>query len=105
MKLRIGAFDYELIYSSEEIEYSENGENLQLLGKIDHATLEITVWDGVHPQVIPATVLHEVVHGILRNSGLSEHPEEFVESVTLGLLAFSRDNPTAFHQIFNGGKP
>ena len=105
MKLRIGAFDYELIYSSEEIEYSENGENLQLLGKIDHATLEITVWDGSHPSVIPATLLHEVVHGILRNAGLTDHPESFVEATTLGLLSFARDNPTAFQQIFSGGKP
>lgn len=105
MKLRIGAFDYEVIYSPEEINYEEGEDHLLLLGKIDHATLEITVWDGAHPYVVPATLLHEVIHGILRNAGQTDHPEAFVEAVTLGMLSFARDNPAAFHQIFSGGKP
>jgi hypothetical protein len=94
MKLRIGAFDYQLNYVEEElISQGENGDKYKLFGQIDYSELKIDVWKGAHAQTIPATILHEVVHGILRNAGYQDHSEELVEAVTLGLISFARDNP------------
>ena len=96
MKLRIGAFDYTLVYFDEElVEKDVDGDKYKLFGRIDFEKLTIDIWNGVHPQMTPQVIMHEIVHGILYHAGYQDHSEELINAITNGLLALSRDNPDA----------
>lgn len=101
MKIRVGAFDYELVYfDNEVVEKEEGGDQYKLFGNIDFETMTINVWKGLHPQVVPQVILHEIVHGILRNAGYEDHSEELINAITNGLISLSRDNPSLVHFNF-----
>lgn len=94
MKIRIGAFDYELVYFEDEISAEEEDGVYKEFGNINFEKLTIRVWKGVHPQMTPQVILHEIVHGILYNAGYQEHSEELINAITHGLISLSRDNPS-----------
>lgn len=70
----------------------------RLLGSTDHVTCSIVIDDRLVEGQKRDTVLHEVLHTVISNCGLSDEwgvdkEEGIVRRITPGILAVLRDNP------------
>ena len=89
--VRIGGTDYEIILDDGMLKTSE------MCGMIDEASTEIRVSTEMSQQALHATLLHEMIHAILLQSGHdnSDNPDTYepiVEALSHGFHAFLKDN-------------
>ena len=97
--VRIGGVDFEA-RSNPELSISANA-----CGRISVNLSRIEVEPSMSPQHQAQTILHEIVHGIIRTSSLgdvlqnSNDEERFVDGLAYGLLQVIRDNPDLIREI------
>ncbi len=96
-KLRIGPIEYEIKREDD----LRNGE-VELTGQIYYAGCDISIRAGIPDQFARVVLPHEVLHGIMQQSGLDEHPEGFIDAVAFGLLELARNNPQFLSFDFRG---
>jgi hypothetical protein len=53
----------------------------------------IEIEEGLNEDVRRAALLHEVLHAVLEQAGITEHPETSVVALGYGLLQLLRANP------------
>jgi hypothetical protein len=96
-KVRIGHRDF-------KIEPFPQGFGERLFGETDYDTLSIRVHDRLEPSVKASTLLHEIVHAIYDEYGISKDDEEerVVNSISNGLSQVIRDNPDVLAFIISG---
>ena len=103
-QIRIGAYDYSLMVQEDLL--SDRHETL--LGEIKYNQQEIRIELNQTQQSKAIVLLHEVVHGILSNSGIKQN-EKTVDQVSQGIAMFLRDNvPNAWEELlkmFEGAEP
>lgn len=95
--VRIGPFDFKVIQDNCL-------ESTDRIAEIDYVHLEIHVLETIAEAKKEESLLHEIIHGILWYSGLSnkgnELPardeEQFVRPFSIGLRQVIRDNPGLF---------
>lgn len=97
--IRIGPIPYSVSEVSDLHRLDDEGRKQWLHGHIDHADAVIQVCRDQSPEVKAATLLHESIHGILNQAGMSVHDEAIVISLGYGLLALIRDNPALIDYI------
>ena len=66
-----------------------------LCGQSDHGQGRITVSPDLDSHLTRDTLLHEVMHSILRMQGhvYTKHEEQYVNSLATGLISVLDDNP------------
>lgn len=99
--IRIGPFEYEVIYTSET---HNEGEDLHL-GNIDHVAHRVSIEKtGISEQMQQLAFLHEMLHGFHFVNRLNEkfesnqHPteEEIIWADSISLYQFIKDNQELF---------
>jgi hypothetical protein len=88
--VRIGPIDYKI----EEVVRLTTADNTRLCGEIDYHNSVINLDTEQSPQSKRVTLWHEILHGILNNAGKSDHNEELIEIISLGIVGVLRDNPS-----------
>lgn len=88
-KIKISGIDYEIAIA----EHRNDKEGDILLGEIDYAGATIFINEDQSDQMKTATLIHEIVHGILYHMGSKLNEDEyFVEGLASGLYQVIRDN-------------
>ena len=97
--IRIGGMDFE-VRVNPELSISENA-----CGKISVNLSRIEIEPSMSQQRQAQTMLHEIVHGIIRTSRLgdvlqnSDDEERFIDGLAFGMLQVIRDNPDLIREI------
>lgn len=84
--VKIGAIRYQV---AQEPTLTDTG----YFGQIRHARCQIAIAGELHPSAAAQTLWHEIIHGILTQAGITEQPENLVDSMAYGVLQVIRDNP------------
>lgn len=93
-KVRIGSVDYEVELTKETLVC--NGQEVFGYINYNHHTIKMNE-DLTDNQGLEQTLLHEMLHGIIRERNLTVENEELVvEGIALGLHQVIRDNPEMF---------
>lgn len=89
-KVRIGCYDYKIIYSDEPIILN----NKVCSGAIDYVEKVIEIASDMDEQSQYVTLWHEIMHGALEYLGLQvDNEEAFVDSIAKVLYGMMIDNP------------
>ncbi len=97
--IRIGGVDFE-VRSNPELSIAADA-----CGRISVNVSRIEVEPSMSQQHQAQTILHEIVHGIIRISRLgdalqnSDDEDRFVDGLAYGLLQVIRDNPELIREI------
>lgn len=89
-KVRIGPIEYDIDYVRDLT--GDNGN--ELVGRAVYHKAQILIDMDQDDNVMPVTMLHEILHAILFQIG-SKHcgDEKLMEGLSTGLLALLKDNP------------
>jgi Zn-dependent peptidase ImmA (M78 family) len=89
-KVKISGIDYD-ISIAENRKANDDGDIL--MGEIVYHQASIYINEDLNEQLKEATLLHEIVHGILYHMGSEMNDnEKFVEGLSSGLHQVFRDN-------------
>lgn len=96
--IRIGPYDYTVIVDSERIKELERETSSELYGITSPGILEIALQPNVADMVLRETLLHELIHALFYNTGISERftdktEEQIVRALSPALFSLLRDNP------------
>ena len=92
-QIKIGPVGYKVIEKDDLHFVDGDGKKSGLHGHILWSEAEIRVAGDQSEQVKVVTVWHEVIHGILNNAGINDHPEQVVLALGFGIVQLIRDNP------------
>jgi hypothetical protein len=92
-QVKIGAMTYRVKELSDLHRVDDEGRKQWLFGQILHQSAEIRLEHDQTEMVKRATLLHEIMHGVLHRAGFEEHPETAIIALGYGLLEVLRDNP------------
>lgn len=105
--LRIGAYDHQLVFIDGWVKNEKTGENCWGQYNPSRRLLTVAIPETTsQPLEIASTTLHEILHAIWSERGLSERKvkeEEAVGHIEAGLMGFFRQNPSFlkwFMEIF-----
>lgn len=97
--VRVGAVEYAV----EERPFAEMGDD-GLEGKCSYWLGRISVADGSPAPIQAQTLVHEIVHALVHDSGYGfdspESEERFVSAFSPRLTAFFADNPLAIYGLW-----
>ncbi len=100
MKLRIGHIDYKV--QKKKVVRNENDS---CIGLIDYYESTISLQKDLSEQVSTQTLIHEVMHGIMVESGFDQgdgvHTEDTVNRLGITLHGFLKDNIKALNKLYN----
>ncbi len=104
-RLRIGHRFYSVRYVEASALTSEDGTACNGLCVFDKS--EILIWEGLTPDVMAEIVLHEVLHAMHWEAGLTDDSDEeaFTSLTAKSMCRFYQDNPTATRWLLNCLKP
>lgn len=99
-RLRIGHRFYRVSYVEPEQLIAEDGSACNGLCVFDSA--EIRIWKGLQPDVMAEIVLHESLHAMHWEAGLTDESteEQFTTQDAKNLCRFYQDNPAAMRWMF-----
>ena len=105
--IRVGPYRYTVKVDSERIKELETESNADLYGITTHGILEIVLQPEVADMVMRETLLHEVLHAVLYNTGISDRmtdkaEEHLVRALSPALFSLLRDNPDLVQYITGG---
>ena len=94
-KVRIGAFDYKVIWEGLEFNRSANA-----VAQIDFSLFIIRIYKDAPPCAIACRFLHEVIHGIIwfqeQSCDGKINEEDCCNIGSYGIVDFWRSNPEVF---------
>lgn len=92
--LKVGSIDYKIIVSPDNERWHERGEEY---GRIDFTTREIFLSTKFTDEQKRDSLMHEIVHAIVKHMNLEEKwgdsDEDYVKRLSNGLNMVFRDNP------------
>lgn len=94
----VGPYTYTVSVSGERIKELEKEGKEELYGMTIHGSLEIVLQPNVADMVMRETLMHEVLHTVLYNTGLSDRltektEEHLVRALSPALFMLLRNNP------------
>lgn len=99
VKLKIGHIDYEV----KKKKVVKNNDDV-CIGLIDYHESTISLQKDLSKQVATQTLIHEVMHGIMVESGFEHgdgiHTEDTVNRIALTLHGFLKDNIKELNKIY-----
>ena len=104
----VGPYTYTVSVSGERICELEKESKDELYGVTVHGSLEIVLQPNVADMVMRETLMHEVLHTVLYNTGLSDRmtektEEHLVRALSPALFMLLRNNPV-FVQYVTGNE-
>jgi hypothetical protein len=88
--VKIGAFDFEVVYQPVLIEEGQMARVLYAQGRIE-------LRPGMSPEIERGTLLHEVIHAIWLHAGVGRpHDEQLLDITSNGILQVALANPELF---------
>jgi hypothetical protein len=101
--LKIGPVTYrvELVRKLNAVN-SEHTAMEWLNGQVLWQESLINIEEGLNEDVRRAALLHESIHAILEQAGITEHPEPAVIALGYGLLSLLRENPDLVIYVTKG---
>lgn len=91
--VKLGAMTY-ILKTKEDLHYvNKEGQKQGLYGNVDYAHAEIQIDPDQSPDMLRASVLHELTHAMLYQAGDTEHSEAVAVALGYALLGLIRDNP------------
>ena len=95
--VKIGALQYDV---KETVDLKRVEDGAMLYGYIHHLTQQIEVEKEMTAPIQKIALLHEILHGIIHQSGIiSDDEEQFIIAISHGLYALLRDNPHVIQYI------
>lgn len=93
--VKIDGMNYTIKLTNETI---MNEDYKVLLGRINYNLCEIVLDGNANEQTIKATLMHEIVHGIMkeRNIDMQTEEETFIDEIAKGFYNLLNDNPDMF---------
>lgn len=91
-KVRIGPITYTVSEVHNLCDEDGTGKMELLYGNIDYGLSTIAIGEQLSGDIKLVALFHEVVHGILHQAGIFEHPESLVKALSFGLVGLLRDN-------------
>lgn len=96
--VRVGPYTYTVKVDAERIKELEKESDTDLYGITTHGHLEIVLQPDVADMVLRETLLHEILHAVLFNTGLSDRmtdkaEEHMVRALSPALFSLLRENP------------
>lgn len=86
-KVKIGAFDFEIVYQPVLLEEGQ-------MARVLYAQARIELRPGMSPEIERATLLHEIMHAIWLHAGVPRpHDEQLLDITSNGVLQVALDNP------------
>ncbi len=92
-KVRIGGLFYKV---SEVSDLGHSERSPGMLGRIDYHHLTLKLEKDVHNDMKHQTFVHELMHGILVESGYEDHEEEMANRIGKVLYQVLQDNDFGF---------
>lgn len=105
--VRVGPYRYTVKVDADRIKELEKESNVDLYGITTHGILEIVLQPDVADTVLRETLLHEVLHAVLFNTGISDRmtdkaEEHLVRALSPALFSLLRDNPDLVQYLTGG---
>jgi len=95
-----------MIYSVEQVPKllgdNSDGTSSFLNGKITYQDTAIQIEQGMAEQLKPITLVHEALHGILEQAGITDEAENIIVALGYGVVALMRNNPALVAYILDG---
>ena len=92
-KIKIGHGDYDVKHVSKKT----NGSKVKDLGECDYVNQVITLFGNQAPSEISDSILHECLHGYIRNFNIPfkslREEEKYVRQFTGMMITLFKDNP------------
>lgn len=103
-RVKVGAYTYTVKVDADRIKELEKESETDLYGITSHGILEIALHPTVAPMVMRETLLHEVLHAVLYNTGVADrmtdkNEEHLVRALSPALFALLRDNPALIQYL------
>lgn len=107
LSVRVGPYRYTVKVDADRIKELEKESNTDLYGITTHGHLEIALQPDVADMVLRETLLHEVLHAVLFNTGISDRmtdkaEEHLVRALSPALFSLLRDNPDLVRYLTGG---
>lgn len=105
--VRVGPYTYVVKVDADRIKELEKESNTDLYGITTHGHLEIALQPDVADMVLRETLLHEVLHAVLFNTGISDRmtdkaEEHLVRALSPALFSLLRENPELVRYLTGG---
>lgn len=105
--VRVGPYRYTVKVDADRIKELEKESDTDLYGITTHGLLEIVLQPAVADMVLRETLLHEVLHAVLFNTGLADRmtdkaEEHLVRALSPALFSLLRDNPDLVQYLTGG---
>lgn len=85
---KVGAIDYEV----KDMDYVEIDDNKNYIGKCTYTNSTIEIVKGLSKTRREQTLIHELLHAMLNEAGISNHDEDLVNRLGIVLHQFIIDN-------------
>lgn len=92
-KVQIGAISYSVKAVDDLHTTDADGKKKGLNGHILYDSATIKVDSALADDMQIAVIWHEVLHGLLDQAAMDEHPEQAIVVLGYGLVRLLRDNP------------
>lgn len=83
---------------------NDDGKKVYLNGHILYSSAEIRLSGELTGDLQRVTMWHEIVHGILEQAGVDDHPETIIRLLGFGLVQIIRDNPELIQWTRESGR-
>lgn len=101
-RVKIGPVLYRVEMEPKLMGSNGDGSSSWLNGRIRYEQAQIEVCAEVAEQTQPAVLVHEILHGILEQAGMEEHPEQAIIALGYGLVQVLRENPGLVQYLQEG---
>lgn len=101
-RIKIGYLDVTIDSTSEGLLFSFNRHDEVVFGRYEERTATIFLSTDAHPDVVKETLVHEIVHAIIRQSALSfetEEEERIVRSISPLIYSTLKDNKNLLNYL------
>lgn len=104
-KIRIDAFDYEIVFKDSTCDELVV-ENMTCKGSIHYETKQIFISTKFPEQCQRQTLFHEIMHALIHERSINPKEtdiETFVDEMAKGVIQLIRDNPLLFTEVNENG--
>lgn len=104
-QVQIGPISYTVKEVDDLHTTDADGKKKWLHGHIVYDDAKINVANDQCDDMKVATIWHEILHGMLDQAGIDDHPEALIRMLGYGLVRLLRDNPDLVQATIVKEKP
>lgn len=97
--IKIGPVTYRIERILRLLGSNGDGKSIWLNGRVRSERALIELEAELPAEIQTIVIVHEIVHAILEQAGIEEHPEPAIVALGYGLVQVIRDNPQLVEKI------